>query len=451
MAPSTGNPPPPPALLLLPPPPTPSTRLALTSTYRAPLTAVLSALAVESRQSRRPVLLLVAVAAPILTPSGGALRWRAAQTLLAGIYSIIAAVCAEQGVQTDLGAAATATTASVDARVVLVDHARGRTYSKAADGSFSRKGTTSAAVLDLAGFATRVTGPWTRIYHPSSEAGYELLRAYLELAEGRQVVRQNQIVPVPGGISISTAAAATAKEDAPGEAEDKSYDTVILGGTFDHLHPGHKLLLHGTALLMRLPESRDPAAATSPPPSTLIVGISGAPMLRTKKYADELESWETRCRGVLSFLATIFNVAPPSSASAGAAQPEVGYRVEHVPEGPSAGPELHGTYADGAVRVRCTVLNDPFGPTVDERAIGAICVSGETRGGGRAVNDKRAAKGWHPLDAYEVDVLDTRGIVEADASVGGEGKGEEDFAAKISSTAIRQQRAEARAKAKAQI
>ncbi|KAK8141297.1 hypothetical protein G3M48_000323 [Beauveria asiatica] len=93
-----------------------------------------------------------------------------------------------------------------------------------------------------------------------------------------------------------------------------------------------------------------------------------------------------------------------------------------------AGFATTAVYADGAVRVRCTVLEDLFGPTVDEELIGAICVSGETRGGGRAVNKKRAAKGWHALDAYEVDVLDTRGIVED----GGGGREEEDFAAKIS-------------------
>ncbi|XWW92407.1 hypothetical protein V2A60_000330 [Cordyceps javanica] len=444
-------PPPPPSLLLLPPPPTPSTRLALNSSYHAPLSAVLSALATQSRQSRRPVLLLVAVAAPVLRrrpqPQPRAVvRWQSAQSLLAGVYAVIAALCAEQGIQTDLGSAATATAASIDARVVLVDHARGRAYDRRADGSFQTfNGTT---VPDLAGFATTVTGPWGSIFHPSSEAGYELLRAYLALAEGRQVVRQGQIVSVPGGISISTPSAAAAAAAATAaaatfedEGQDKSYETVILGGTFDHLHPGHKLLLHGTVLLMRLPERQAPPAEQRS--STLIIGVSGDPMLQSKKFADELEPWDTRCRSVLAFLASTLHVSPPSAGTAGA--PPTRYRVERVGEGPSGGPELHGAYADGAVLVRCTVLNDPFGPTVDEEPIGAICVSGETRGGGKAVNDKRAAKGWHALDAYEVDVLDTRGIVPETEDVG------QDFTAKISSTAIRQQKAEARAKAKAQI
>ncbi|KAM3513493.1 hypothetical protein MY11210_002881 [Beauveria gryllotalpidicola] len=445
--------PPPPALLLLPPPPSPSTRLSLNSLYRAPLSAVLAALAAQSCQTRRHVLLLVAVAAPVLTRDsrgggGGGrsvVRWRGAQSLLAGVYSIIAALCAEQGVQTDLGPAPTATTGSVDARVVLVDHARGRSYRRAPDGSYqSYNGTT---VLDLAGFATTVTGPWDKIFHPSSESGYELLKAYLLLAEDRQVLKQGQMVPVPGGISISPAAGATTTtttttgKEADGEVDtqDKSYDTVILGGTFDHLHPGHKLLLHGTVLLLELPK---PGQTSSP--STLIIGVSGDPMLQNKKFADELESWDTRSRSVLAFLASTLHVSPPGEATAAAAAAATpsSYRVERVAAGPSGGPELQAVYADGAVRARCTVLEDPFGPTVDEEPIGAICVSGETRGGGRAVNEKRAAKGWHALDAYEVDVLDTRGIVED-----GGGGGEEDFTAKISSTAIRQQRAEAKAKA----
>ncbi|ATY59011.1 Rossmann-like alpha beta alpha sandwich fold [Cordyceps militaris] len=426
-----------PALLLLPAPPTPCTRLALHSSYHAPLGAVLDALCAAPSPRRRPVLLVVAVAAPILArrrqPAASVVRWRAAQSLLAGVYSLLAALCAERSIDTDMGAA---TPRSVDARVVLVDHARGRTYQPRCADDGRPHTWTGTPVLDLAGFATAVTGPWDTIYHPSSEAGYELLRAYLTLAEGRQVIRQRQIVSVPGGISVSPSAGA------PDEADeaDKSYETVILGGTFDHLHPGHKLLLHGTVLLLRLP-----AAGTTTPPGTLIIGVSGDPMLQSKKFASELESWDTRCRSVLSFLATTLNVTPPSAGDPHSAPNTGSYRVEHVAAGLSGGPEMHGVYADGAVRVRCTVLNDAFGPTVDERPIGAICVSGETRGGGRAVNDKREAKGWHALDVYEVDVLDTRGMTD------GDGPGDDDFAAKISSTAIRQQRAEAKAKTKAQI
>lgn len=428
-----------PALLLLPPPPTPSTRLALNSAYNAPLAAVLASLARHSRQTYQPVLLLVAVAAPVLrrsstAPSRSVVRWDTAQSLLAGVYSVIAALCAEQGIQADIGSIATASAGSVDARVVLVDHDRGRSYAHGPDGRFQTfNGTT---VLDLAGFATLVTGPWDKIYHPSSESGYELVKAYLTLAEKKQTLQHSQIVSVPGGISISPETSPSSAAAASSDRADKNYEAVILGGTFDHLHPGHKLLLHGTVLLMQLPEQHTAQK------STFIIGVSGDPMLRTKKFADELESWETRCRSVLAFLATAFNVSPPFAAAAASELPSSSpYRIEHVAEGISGGPELHGHYADGAVLVRCTVLNDPFGPTTEEEPIGAICVSGETRGGGKAVNDKRAAKGWHALDSYEVDVIDTRGIAEA----GRDGK--EDFSAKISSTVIRQQRAEAKAKA----
>src|SRR5271155_5418504 len=51
------------------------------------------------------------------------------------------------------------------------------------------------------------------------------------------------------------------------------------------------------------------------------------------------------------------------------------------------------------------MINNPFGPTVTDAAITALVISAETRAGGTAVNDRRRAQGWAPLDIFEVDVL----------------------------------------------
>jgi phosphopantetheine adenylyltransferase len=386
---------------------------------------VLSKLKQASTASRQAPTLIIAIASPILSagpPQSRTVKWKTAQSLLAGVYSIIAALCAEQNIKTDIGAGA----GSVDARVMLVDHERKRNYSKTSGSSSYERNCTP--VLDLASFATTALTPWSAVYHPSTEAGYELLAAYLALAEGKQTFLQKQLVAVQGGLSLSVAPQGQASVDissSPAASTDKIYNTVVLGGTFDHVHPGHKLLLHATALLLRIPKQPDSTSSTATPTSTLIVGITGDAMLQNKKYAEELESWEARCQSVFFFLSTIFNSSP----------------APQMTQGPS-GKEMQASYVNDTVLVRCCDLQDAFGPTISEEALDAIVVSGETRGGGQAVNNRRKEKGWHELDVYEIDVLDARGL--------GDGAGDksgQDFTAKISSTAIRQQRAEARAKA----
>jgi phosphopantetheine adenylyltransferase len=87
--------------------------------------------------------------------------------------------------------------------------------------------------------------------------------------------------------------------------------------------------------------------------------------------------------------------------------------------------------------VKCTEIQDPFGPTITEKQISALVISAETRAGGKAVNDKRAEKKWEPLDIFEVDVLD------AEEDSGNEAV-KEGFESKLSSTAIREKLAKKR-------
>ncbi|KAL7796873.1 hypothetical protein V8C37DRAFT_334099 [Trichoderma ceciliae] len=403
MTPSTSSSP---SLLLLPNPPLPLNHHSLSAAYQAPLTAVLKRLISNSS----PVL-VIAVACPLLTgpsPRHKSLNWKAAQSLLARVYTLISVICDEQSIDTS----GEPSSSSLDPRVVLVDHERRRTYRRNFDGEYEANCT---PVLDLASFAS-TAHPWRTIFYPGTESGYELLNAFLDYSQGKQRLLQSQMITVEGGITLSTS------ESLPVAQHDfiKGYDTVCLGGTFDHLHPGHKLLLHAAVLLMGIPEKM------SGKHSVLIVGISGDELLTKKKYAQVLQSWDVRASKVLHFLSTIFN---PASSS----------NPDSLPPTSTPSPdELHATFRDGTVLVRCVNIHDPFGPTISEEIIHAIVVSGETRSGGQAINDKRTERGWKPLDVFEIDVLDPHDIMED-----GKGTQSNSFASKISSTAIRQRIAQA--------
>jgi phosphopantetheine adenylyltransferase len=390
-----------PSLLLLPSPPQPPSPSTLSAAYRAPVTSVLQKL----KSASSPQTLIIGLALPILTgPSANSkkIAWSTAQSLLAELYTLTSVICAKEDIPLDVGAGQ----GSVDVRVILIDHEKGRRYEPNFEGHFEANCT---AVLDLAAFATKVRS-WEMVYHPSCEEGYELLSSFLQLAEKKQTFAQNQLVAIEGGISLTTEQKLSSEEPRQG------FNTVCLGGTFDHLHPGHKLLLHASALLLNIPPK------DSDKTCTLIVGISSDELLAKKKYAEELQPWTERTQTVLSFLSTLLEydttaTSPPTQTTAD---------------------ETIATLRDGRVKVRCIVLRDPFGPPIHEEDADAIVVSGETRSGGKAINDRRTEKGWKPLEVFEIDVLDADEIAE-------EGVGKtDDFAAKISSTAIRQKRAEAK-------
>ena len=63
-----------------------------------------------------------------------------------------------------------------------------------------------------------------------------------------------------------------------------------VGGTFDHLHDGHKILLSAAAFLTT---------------TRLIVGVTDEELLQKKKFKEQLESYETRSRKVIEFMSRI--------------------------------------------------------------------------------------------------------------------------------------------------
>lgn len=126
-------------------------------------------------------------------------------------------------------------------------------------------------------------------------------------------------------------------------------ELVAVGGTFDRLHQGHKVLLSCAA-----------AIATK----GLVVGISGEPLLREKAAATYLQSWGERARAVAAFLAL--------------QRPDLTLRLEE--------------------------LQDAFGPSLWPQ-LGALVVSAETEAGGHAVNEKRRALQRRPVQLLVVPLV----------------------------------------------
>jgi len=123
------------------------------------------------------------------------------------------------------------------------------------------------------------------------------------------------------------------------------FNYVVMGGTFDHLHHGHKKLLTVAVSCMK------------PHGGTLVVGVTSDAMLQKKSDSDLIEPLEFRKAHVtrlVSFLA-------PN------------------------------------VRLQAVTITDPWGPAIVKENLQAIIVSTETLKGGRMINEMRVAKGLKPL------------------------------------------------------
>jgi len=137
-----------------------------------------------------------------------------------------------------------------------------------------------------------------------------------------------------------------------------SFDNVVLGGTFDRIHAGHKLLLAMSALCAQ---------------KRLLVGVSRGPLLDNKELKDLVHPLELRTRRLFQ---TLYSMRPC-----------VAYQI--VP------------------------IDDPFGPSITDPNLQCIVVSKETERGGQSVNKRRVEKG---LNSIHVDVVDLVGPEDSDES-----------------------------------
>lgn len=395
------------SLLLLPALPLPSPPSSLKSAYKATFETLLPKL-VQPRSetiSRLDVAIGLAPSYPVPSNVSRSAIFPTIQRLLDETYSLICSVAAHAKVELDFPG-------GLDVRIFMLD-ARLDKVPESLVGNQCLFG----PIVDVQTFVLS-SRSYTALYSVEGETGEAYLKSLVTAWQA-----QNKTAPpihrLPSGPSISHPE--TSQESVIEEGPVTTHKSVAVGGTFDHLHIGHKLLLTATIL------AADPSQSTQGGPRLITVGITGDALLVNKKYGAVVEPWATRQERSAAFIESILAFHPdlPSITT-----------TEYFDEPGPNGKIVRVTYAlpgrEDSVTINYTQISDPFGPTITDERISALVISAETRAGGKAVNDKRTEKGWKELEVFEVDVLD--------AGVGEEGeekKEKQGFESKISSTEIR--------------
>lgn len=383
-------------LLLLPRPPSEISLNTLKVAYGPGLNQALQMASTASAESPH-VVLDIAIAyeeEPII-------RYPKIQKLLGLMYRLICVICTENSIDLQYDN-------DVDARLVIfhkgkIDHRQ------------TTRDIASQPYLSFGNLQTlaRSARTWQRFCSLESEPAEDLLQDFLRIRRGSsdETMRNNQveIERLPGGLTIQR----TSPQHDFQEAPFHCHSSIAVGGTFDHLHAGHKLLLTMTAFIL------DPRSIQG---ACLTIGITGDDLLGNKKFREELEDFPARQLAVQEFLLGVLGLVSLRN---------VLDSTQQIESTSPHGREVHNTLKSG-LTIKYVEIFDAFGPTITDETISALVISAETRGGGQAVNSKRAEKGWSALEVFEVDVLD---VGEADGD--SQDQANDKFQSKISSTDIR--------------
>lgn len=398
------------SLLLLPPPPTEPNLNGLRAAYQPSITAALVRL--SSLNPQNGDVLEVAVSCPgwfsrLSTCESG--LFTEAQHLLAGLYALICAICEQSSIDQD-------GPQGLDIRVILTTYNESEKTSQ--EGKSPVRPTGVGPIIDLQTFAL-TRRRWKFLFRVDGKQGEAIFDRYTALSNLISPTIQDEIFSVEAGVGLSSTATIAPQLRNPDQLTSSCHTAVVVGGTFDHLHAGHKLLLTAMALLVQ------PQIGSSINARRLIVGLTGDTLLKNKKYAEYLMSWEQRRRGVVDFLTAITLFVQPGQE-----------QIETREDATSNVLAVHTELKQAALTIECVEIHDVFGPTITDATISALVVSRETRSGGVTVNERRAEMGWPALEVFEVDVLDGD-----DRPASSTAMATAPFATKISSTAIREREA----------
>lgn len=130
----------------------------------------------------------------------------------------------------------------------------------------------------------------------------------------------------------------------------KKFETVVVGGTFDEFHKGHR------ALLMKAFEVGD----------LVLIGLCTEEFAKKLRKPHEVAGYEERLRDLKQFLRQL----------------DVLSRAEILP------------------------ISDPYGITLSTKPpLDAIVVSRETEPRAKEINEKRIAKGLPPLEIVVIEMI----------------------------------------------
>ncbi|KIW26396.1 uncharacterized protein PV07_09495 [Cladophialophora immunda] len=435
------------SLLLLPALAPSSPSSSFKSAYKITFESLLPKLVPADKEStsRLDIGLVLSPSYPLSTNSSRATVFPLIQNLLKKTYSLICSVAAQQEIDLDFPG-------GIDVRIFILE-AR-------LDGlpeSIVGKQYLSGPIVDIKTFALSDRS-YTALFSVEGEAQEASLQQVIRIWNSK-----SNPPPLPPIHRLQSGPAIVHPESSsrnPSEPviEDGPltiHRSVAVGGTFDHLHIGHKLLLTATIL------TAEPAQSPSPNPkeSRLItVGITGDELLVNKKYGSLVEHWDVRQQRTAEFIDSILAFYPrkSSTSTAPTATANSLSTTEYIDEpGPNGkvvrvkyqfpnSPTISASTNMADMTINYTQISDPFGPTITDPDITALVISAETRSGGKAVNDKRTERGWKALEVFEVDVLDAGVGLDDDDDDGdltedapGKEEQKKGFETKISSTEIR--------------
>jgi len=145
----------------------------------------------------------------------------------------------------------------------------------------------------------------------------------------------------------SKAEPSTSSSSLQSSSKVPSFDAVVLGGSFDRLHAGHKLMLTVAVILCT---------------TYMEIGVTDSSLLGTKKFKDLIQPFDQRVSQVLSFV--------------NALNPLIEYIILR--------------------------LNEPYGNTMTSTRLQAIVVSPETEKAATQINQVRTSSSLSPLQVFVI-------------------------------------------------